>query len=916
MMVSWQFSTRQAKVVMGVIAAGATLGSITGGFLARWLSGAFGVWAMLPAAGWSIFLAFAASLFLKGDETAPESSLPPPDHETAHRRKFIITLLALVAVSTIAFTLIEFLFKTSAQAHHRSAVNLANFFGSFYAILGIITLVVQITGIPPFLRRFGVPPSLHALPLSLFIANGLFLITGSFGAVILLRGTEDSLRHSIDRSTLEVLYVALPGPVRTRVKSLIDTIGVRIPEAATSLLLILLFTAGMASAHLISVLNAGVIIVWLVLAFLLGSIYYPSLLKEQIQGKNLDFDSVRKDLFTKDFYRVLPEIFRNAEKDTILGILEILETSDKRWLGRYLLIALEHEDPEIRLKSLVLLFDQDANLSDQIKHLVSDKDNRIRREAVHYLCVRSRSPQKIGSKFEEDPDPVIRTAICTCSRRGVLTKGSYAKLEKFVDDFNDTDGIDVRLEVAHVLKYTKSSLDSIRLLKRLLSDPSDQVRKATLKSIEAARPAALIPELLRISRYSILTAEVSSALASYGKILFPQLERILNDRTQMIRQKKIALKVAADIGGNQALALILKVAGHENLTLRFSAIKALNHLKKNQSLRKFHPALRRLLNDEIRTLQREINRAQAFTARPDGIMNRVVRQRIVWAAERVFRYLGLFYDSDFIYYAYLAWTGDDDRRTDTALELLEQTLSPDLRGRIVPLLEMQKQINTETTKEERSRAFHSYMKEGDPLLVASAIEELSRRELLDWLPPQIHVNPLVVETLNRRKRMTDEPNTMDAEQPLTKIQKMEALSKIDLFSKLGPQELLLLADQATDVQFESGQIIFKEGEVASEFIALLNGEVELTRESERVSLIGPGESFGMHEVLTEQPRFFSATAIRPCSCLRIARNTLWEIMEDYSTISQGIIQVLVQQIQSLTERLTSIKDLAITESKP
>jgi hypothetical protein len=42
--------------------------------------------------------------------------------------------------------------------------------------------------------------------------------------------------------------------------------------------------------------------------------------------------------------------------------------------------------------------------------------------------------------------------------------------------------------------------------------------------------------------------------------------------------------------------------------------------------------------------------------------------------------------------------------------------------------------------------------------------------------------------------------------------------------------------------------------------------------------------------------------------LKIQGETFWEILEDYTPVSHGVIEVLVQQIEQLTAKLAGVED--------
>jgi CRP-like cAMP-binding protein len=146
---------------------------------------------------------------------------------------------------------------------------------------------------------------------------------------------------------------------------------------------------------------------------------------------------------------------------------------------------------------------------------------------------------------------------------------------------------------------------------------------------------------------------------------------------------------------------------------------------------------------------------------------------------------------------------------------------------------------------------------------------------------------------------------MVEKRPLGTIEKMESLAKIDIFSQLGSHELLLLADQATEINFEQDALIFNEGEIGRDAFTLIDGQVILERAEKSIGTVNSGESFGAMELLSNQPRLFSAHAARPSLCLKIDRETFWEILEDYPAVSRAILEVLVQQIRDLTDRIAS-----------
>lgn len=153
-----------------------------------------------------------------------------------------------------------------------------------------------------------------------------------------------------------------------------------------------------------------------------------------------------------------------------------------------------------------------------------------------------------------------------------------------------------------------------------------------------------------------------------------------------------------------------------------------------------------------------------------------------------------------------------------------------------------------------------------------------------------------------------EANASREPDSLTTIQKLESLSKVDIFSRLGPHELLLLSNSSAVQDYAEGEIIYREGETAHHIYNLLEGRIELRRQPDQVEEITPGGSFGALAVLSGQPRFFTAQVVETARCIKVEREAFWEMVEDYPSAARAIFEVLSGQILTMMGRLSEQKD--------
>lgn len=914
-LVSTQLSARQAKRTLGFIGGGAILGGIAGGMLARTLVEEWGLQSLFPCAAMLIAVAFFSCPAASGSLTESTPPATPATRDKTKRRiRYALLLLVILAISTIVSTFLDFQFKAYTQREYQTEKALGYFIGSFYAVLGVASFIFQLFITPFLLKRLGLAAGMAAMPLLLLLGSSAVYWRKSFAAMVTLRGSEELLRHSLDRSSFEALLMAIPAHQKIRLKSLVETIGNRAAELIGCLVLIWLFTGGNLPLTTLTVFNMGLTFLWFVCALWLGLQKYPKLLREELRREEVDLETVRENLLSNEFYRMLPALLRNAKKDTVLSILDLLEASEKNWIGRYL-TSIDSPDPKVRLKTLHLLFFQKADMRYKVKRLTTDPDPKVRAEAIHYVCVRSRSPRQFVNKFQKDEDLAVRIATCAPG----LKAGSETEREELERLFKraEEEGQEIALqEIAHVIQFVAPNDFTVSIYKRLLSNSALEVRKAALRSLGYTKPQILIPILLKLTRVPALKADVRATLAKFGKMLIPYLEEIILNPGESIPRRKLSLKIAADVGGVAILDSVLKVARDPSISLRFSALKTLNYFRKNGILKSDHPALLPLIYREISLLESDVKRALQFQPQQDRLMSTLFKQRIVWTYERVFRALGLILPWDAVYHAYHGWISGDSRKRDAALEFIEQTLPPELRDRLLPMLEnVEDELPPENGRSDRIHAFTSVLEEKDPLLISAAIPEIDEKEFEQWGPAIQKLqdelqNPLIEETLHRRFESMENKE----KRPMTTIEKMENLSKIDLFSRLSPSELLLLSEGATEVEFEADHVIYKEGDPAQEIFNLIRGSVELVRGGESICTVVQGESFGTLEVLSNKNRMSTTVAIEKSQCLRIQGDTLWEIMEDYTPVCHGIIEVLVQQIENLTDKL-SVKSEKVEEVK-
>lgn len=281
------FTADEGKYLFGLVAAGGTLGGVAAGFCAKWaLDLSLETNHLLWAVG-GLYLAASTLLCVTQRRLRLSSSLAEP---TAFRSSaavngepifahlfespYLKIIATLIFVSVIVSTLIDFELKTAVKGTYQSKAALAGFFGSYYGWLSVATLFAQVILTGKTLAKLGLGASLYVTPVALMSGSLAVMIWPGLIAAALTRIADATLRNSIHRSSMEILYMDVPGRVRKSIKAFLDVVVERIGDASAGLIILAVSMSSMVRyrtyVHFICV---GLILSWIALIRVLQSGY-------------------------------------------------------------------------------------------------------------------------------------------------------------------------------------------------------------------------------------------------------------------------------------------------------------------------------------------------------------------------------------------------------------------------------------------------------------------------------------------------------------------------------------------------------------------------------------------------------------------------------------------------------------------
>jgi CRP-like cAMP-binding protein len=136
--------------------------------------------------------------------------------------------------------------------------------------------------------------------------------------------------------------------------------------------------------------------------------------------------------------------------------------------------------------------------------------------------------------------------------------------------------------------------------------------------------------------------------------------------------------------------------------------------------------------------------------------------------------------------------------------------------------------------------------------------------------------------------------------------KIEALGRVPLFSGFSKRQLAELAKIADDLEIPAGRKIATEGTRGREFFAIVDGEVELTKNGRPVKTLGPGEFCGEFALIVGGPRLTTATAKTPLRVFVLTERHFKQLVKTNPGVELKVMRSLVEWL------LRVVNDPALT----
>jgi len=898
------FTTREAKRVFGVIGAGGIFGGISGGLLTGFLAKRIGA-VNLPLAaalllGLAALIVFFLARYRLPTETRGESE--PPPRQLADSLKIVANsphlrlVAALVLVTALATKMVDWQFSAMAELTFDDKDSMAAFFGNFDAITGIIGFLFQTLLTSRLLVMLGLGGTILALPVALTLGTAALIPTMSMWAAIVAKGGDQTLKHSIDRSSRELVYLPVSRSIKVQAKSAIDMVVDRCGDGLAGLVQLAVITALLAwglnqssMVRMMGIVNLVFLAVWLLIAVRLRRSYVDELSRSIAEGR-VEVGSWHEAMAGADTLTAVERALDSEDPDNAMAALDLVASNPQWDLTESLCRLARKGSPGVRARALAILLDPaNPDLPEGVAGAFEREDQTLLAECVDL-------------QLAVDPEERKKRAQAILDRAGGPARGAWIALmvRRLGPDFrpvarglleqllHESSPEDAREVAATAIGMVPIDSGMADLLEGLLQDDDPRVASAAARSAGSVGGEEHLANVVPLLGRTSTRRAARMALQARGNEAIPVLlSAVTRDGLDPAAKSKIP-HVLSGIDSPEAMAGLARLMAGEDPGMVAASSQALYRVRLKKPDGSMIPAAEAKdlilaqaarcskLIEQIQTLEQDEpeQRTAAWSLMLDSLRSAYTRHHLA-----VFQTLCLCYSPRHIVNCRRSLVDKNLELRANAAELLDNLVPRKLWRELLPVLYREEFGN----KEDQPP--------GGPQASDAVLKRLGVGED-KWLAE-------VAVQLRHERGVGPAPARGDEMGALTVVEKVVALQSVEVFKETPPEQLALIGSIAEEVQLPTGTELACQDDPPGDMYVVLEGQVSIVRDGKQLGVLGPGEALGTWALFEDQPQQVTATVAAETRALKIDRWGFDEAIDENPDIARSLIRQLVRRLRRL-----------------
>jgi AAA family ATP:ADP antiporter len=947
------YDPRQAKRIFGFIGAGSSLGGFAGATMTSTVVERIGTNSvLLVSAATLAACTLTVAWVVRREPTAGRSDASKTGEEASvsgaeafrllRSSKHLQTIAMVIGFAAIGAAIIEQQLNMAA-AESRGAQNVdavTAFLAQITAYLSIIGFLVQVLLTSRIHRFLGIGFALMILPVVDSATGLLMLFNGALWTAGLARIMDTSLRYTVDKTTREILFLPLPVDVKYQAKPFIDVTVDRVAKGMGALMLLVLVQDWGLDLGWRQLSYASVTMMAIWGAFALNARReYMRAFRKSIEQQDVRPAEVRLDSADLSSIETLLGELAHADPRRVIYAIEMLEALDKRQLVTPLL--LRHDAAEVRTRTLRLARYTNPADADRwlpgVERALADEDGEVRLAAARALAtLRGEAAVDVMRPYldHHDPNLVVTAAAALAGSDTPSDVDRAAETFKRLAADTSESTAELRRQVARALGLVTNPRFR-PLLVPLLYDDNYYVARAAVNSAGSigGDDFLYVPTLVTLMRNRRLKEPARKVLVGYGEAVVPTLAYFLGDQEEDIWVRRHVPSTLARIPCEASVKTLIATLDAGDGYLRYKAITALERIRReNPELAIDRAAIEKHVLAEagraFGALTLSTNLFLNGSVRPTCLLARVLEEKRQRAMNRVFQLLGLTFPPSDVSVVATALKSPEARHRSSAVELLDNMLSGEVRRRVMLLVEdmpaeervRKGNVIYKTRARDLEDTLAQLIHDENQVVSAAAIllveemglwsladdleEVLAHRDARDW-----HVFEAASWAL-AASRMPVERRRQLWQEPLPAVVLVDTLRRLPLFDFTSVDELFRIAGLGGQVRHEAGRVLYAKGTAPAALQFVLDGHVEVTTAAGTVDTRSAPAPLAFEEILEGHPMRATVRALDPTICLSIGTEAFLSLLAENVELAEGIMRWLIESRAELASDVLLPGDLA------
>ena len=940
LILSWQLITatldpRIAKQKISSIGSGSLMGGIVSGITLRNYSHLVDIkYLMLIYASLQIILIICFYLLKKSSMVhigkAHQKSSVVSRKVLFQKIPHLGQISMMMGALTVSLTLLDFQFKF-LLSQNIPKPELPVFMGSYYAVTGVLALIIQLIFTSVVIRKVGLTSVLLLLPVILCLGSTTLFFLPILSIAVFLKGSDRVIGDTLHSSAMQLLMFPIEGEYRNSAKAFLDG-SIRNGSKAIAACLLMVFGFFQLPIQVLASLVMILVSISIFAAFRMRKTFLQTLIQsiDDHQLKEEDFTLTELDGTSS---RILINALKGEDQLHALSALKFLKNFPKFDLLPYLPKLLASNHPQIQIEALkyvqlnpkadfkpIIFQIAQAYISEEdifkTNELVSQQSYGLENQSLLLkTSLKAEAILTIASYCDENdldffsyalksPSYHIKNAAVTALVKNFGLEGMFRCVET-LKKMLQSPNVGERALVASL--FGKLNIEEFyQPLIPLLKDEDLSVRLMALSSCAQLKVPQLIPHIKELLKSPITRNQCAQTLSIYPE------ETLIDYLKHDWQNKEFAHNLPSVwqyFKSEEAVRFILGIYHQANEEYKTTLAKVMVQMNQKSFPFPFDQTSSEIFK-EVKIFhifknflnlinQLPIEERNLFAFIEEGI-NRDCNQCL----RRIFYLLSLVYSTDLIEKAFMHLKEEDDfldqdehtstdidQSTDlqtqaNSLEILEQILSEPIRTQVLSLFDNRFQ------NQHAHTALSQLEHQIDQKFVQ--VFEVSGLWLKDCMIHLLQQEKGRFPNAEQSLKSFIELGQIKANQ---QIELVQLLNQVALFKSLSNEEKSLMALQLVKCAFEPNEVILEQYDRGDYLLILAKGEVVVEKGGMEICSLGVGACFGETALIDAGARTATVRSKTQTILWRLDSNSFFEILFDRNDMSMMLMKLLAQRLR-------------------